>query len=281
MTGGDIRLPAGEFYWAVLPVPAGRMLSTRRRRRLGYQLEEVMPVPIEQVHVAWTLLPGSRALACAMDLGRLGAAAASGPLTLGPAAVPEHLGVDINPRCINLLTGPHSPAPVQRLSRMGTRAFVVAAVLAIAMSLQGFQSRIDTAEASTRSLQAEAEAILTTLFPGEPGGSTPAFARMTAELRSLRTTRTQAPSATFDAAADLTALLAAWPSYLHVRTESLSVAGTGISLIVTVTSHAEAEQLAAALAHVEGWYLDQPQITVSKDSIRVALRLARDPGGSS
>lgn len=276
MSDHHVHRPAAEFYWAILPTPASGFRRATRLRRLGYQLEELMPSSIDQVQVAWTPLPRRRMLACAIELERLRAAAVPGSMRLSPATVPTHLGVSVEAARINLLTGAMTPRAVLSLRRRTKVAGTVAALFVTALALVGMQRRLDHARSQADILRASAAGLAAQIVPAPAGSSVPDFVRLTAELRSLRGTRTDGPPAwTSDAAADLAALLAAWPSNLQARAESLQISPTSITLTAILLSHGDAQRLAESLSVVAGWNLEQPQITALKDAIRATLRLTR------
>ncbi|MFG0282916.1 MAG: hypothetical protein ACF8R7_00700 [Phycisphaerales bacterium JB039] len=261
----EMTMPPERFYWAVLDEPCPRRLSPRRRARLGFAFESVLPVPIESVHTAYIPIPGG-ALACAMERSDLEQARADGAISLTPASMPDgagdRLGNDLPPQRLNLLTGPFEPLSLMRRRRRRAVEAVAAMLLVTAALAIGIQRRIAASSASAVAADQLRSALLAEVLPRDPTSTQAPELRLVAELRRLQRTRA-APSgaiAATDAAAPLAALLAAWPADLHVRTRQVRATPTEIQIQVALDAIEDADALAAALGAASGWEARLPQV---------------------
>lgn len=271
----DLRLPSDRFYWAVLDAAP---LKRRNPEQLGYLFEQVLPVPIEEIHAAYVRIDRNMYLACGMDRAKLAALAAEHEagdalLALGPAAVPElgadpsadETGVGGKAGSINLLTGDFEPKAVRRSRRrwlLQTAAIIAlfAAILAL-----GLERRIGQLNSQAAGLQQAQRGIYEQVLGAQAvraGGSLPPSLQLAAELRRLRQTRQSADSPEspgagipqlVDCAQTLASLLAIWPSEhagqsdLFMQTDSVVITPTSVSVRGFVPSTTDAERLVGVL----------------------------------
>lgn len=283
----DLRLPPESFYWAVLDTSALPGRAARRPAqhpaRMGHLFEALLPVPIEQVHASYLPMPGRRVLACGMDTDRLAEFATQGlvtrsVLTLGPASVPAFLGEAPDPTAINLLHTHFEPTEIQRARRRFVAASAAAVLACAALILAGQLRR-----ASAHNLQARASTDATASLYAQvlpPSTSTlPPAARLTAELRSLDRTRGTHPAerGPREVAPTLAALLASWPTDLHLTTESLSVSDTAITLTARLPDTAAAERFERELRPPDAWRLAQPEVRAERDTVLFHARMEPRP----
>lgn len=269
-----VRLAPARFYWAVLDAPGAR----DRRTALGYLFESVLPVPVERVHAVYLPLSGGRFLACGMDLDRL--AAHVGTLVLGPEALPELLDESIDPAAINLLVGPFEPRAI-RCARRRVALIACAAILACTLAVGWGQLRRASRwwEVSESFIQATA-AVYERVLPaeGSSGSTVPPAARLTAELRSLDRTRSDAPGGSpREIAPMLAAMLASWPPDLPASTESLTAAPGAITLTVRLPDESSAERLERELKPPPGWRISQPTVQREREGLTVRVRMEPAP----
>jgi len=282
-SAGKIRLPPERFYWAVLDAPVAR----DRRTALGYLFESVLPLPVERVHAVYLPLSGGRYLACGMDRERL--AAHEGALVLGPQTLPEFLPAlvaePIDPALINLLVGPFEPRAVRR-ARGRVALIVCAAILACTLAVGWGQLRRAARWQEVSSSFAQTtvgvyDRVLpsaATLPAGSPGSTVPPAARLTAELRTLDRTRSEAPAGSpREIAPTLAAMLASWPPDLPASTESLTAAPGAITLTVRLPDEASAERLERELKPPPGWRVSQPTVQRERDGLTVRVRMEPAP----
>ncbi len=269
--------PPERFYWGLLDVR-----DVPRNADRGYLFEPLLPVPIESVHAVYIPAGEGRMLACAASreaLEELEPAA----LSLAPESLPNAVvGVDVDPNRLNLLVGPYEPRQVRRLRAIWH--FSIAAILAACAGLVAFGLH-ERAQVHARAA-GDAQEALNALYDqvlsggGRLAGSTqnPGLLLST-ELERLRRTRTAAdPNHGVDDAAPVLAdLLARWPGQVLLRTESLTVTATEITLIGLVDSADKVEPLRAAVAELDGWRLALPRTeSTGEADVRVTLRLTRE-----
>lgn len=279
----DRRLPAERFYWALLDTGHLSGATRSRRRQLGYLFESVLPEPIDSVHAIYRSLGGDRTLACGMSVRALTAASTPNLTTLGPAGLPafltEQVGDAISPADLNLLVGPHEPPGIRRHRRFAALAVCGATVVATALLIAGQQRRADHLDRA-RALREAAIAAIYDQTIGPPTGALPQDARLTAELRMLDRTRGPRQEAVGPAEVtpQLAAMLASWPSDLHIKTEQLAVGPTLISLNARLPDETAAERFEAELLAPPGWRKTQPSIQTERGEIVVRVRM--EPEGS-
>ncbi|MFG0243490.1 MAG: hypothetical protein ACF8R9_11960 [Phycisphaerales bacterium JB054] len=267
----EVRLPPERFYWAVLDAPAAR----DRRTALGYLFETVLPVPVERVHAVYLPISDGRFLACGMDREQL--AAHDGALVLGPKAMPEFLDGAVDPVTINLLVESFEPRAVRRARRRV--AFIAcAAILACALAVGwGELRRASRWHEISESFAQATAGVYDRVLPASTGAVPPA-ARLTAELRTLDRTRTDAPAGSpREIAPTLAAVLASWPPGLPASTESLSAAPGAITLTVRLPDEASAERLERELKPPPGWRVSQPTVQREREGLTVRVRMEPIP----
>lgn len=277
---------AARFHWALLDEPCPRLLSPRRRARLGYTFESVLPAPIESVHAAYAPA-GDRTVACAMDRDELEQIRAGGAIALHPAAAPAFIADQVEPPLdrLNLLTGAFEPPALTRHRRRRALETIAAIILVTAILGLGAQRRIDAARAAAAAADTARLALLADILPPAPGATQAPELRLVGELRRLQRTRA-APAADLappDAAAPLADLLAAWPADLHVRTRQLRASPTEVHIQVAFDAIEQADVLAAALGEARGWQARFPQVGPERSGgylASITLRRVEPAAGS-
>lgn len=299
LTAHAVSLPSERFYWALIELNEplserpwrARWDFSRRREELLYRFEEVIPIPIEEVHAVFLPVDQRRILACGMERDILQRYRLKDILELGPQSVPECLTESgITELKLNLLSGPMTP-PALTTSR---RRWISAAcwwlcVGVLALSL-GLMRRASANFVFAKGLSAQAHSLIhDSLVDGRltvdsGSGSLPPELQLTAELRRLRQTRGQRVAAmpmVADACESLIALLQAWPRMGHLRTEFIGVTPATLSLAGVADDSAAASQWSQAFASIPGWRLEQPEVSgVAGTSVRLALRWTAIPSDS-
>lgn len=273
---GEIRLPPGRFYWGMLDGGALPRNPSRRETRLGYLFESVLPVPVESIHAVYAPLDSGRVVACGIDRGALSEHA--GALVLGPDGPPDLFPEDVDPRSLNLLVGEFEPRAIRR-ARARLVSIVCAGVMLLALTIGWGQLRRAAAHAErARSLSDATAAVYDRVLPPSTSALPPA-ARLTAELRSLDRTRGEKKgiAGPTEIAPTLAAMLASWPSGLHVTTDAITASPTAITLAVRLPDEPAAERFERELRAPEGWRLSQPSVQRERDGITVRVRM--EPGG--
>jgi hypothetical protein len=267
--------PADRFYWAMLDVSSlpPRLLGRPSPRRLGYLFERYLPAPIESVHAAYTMIEKGRVLACAVDRARLDQDCPSDAIALAPRSPPPFIDADVSG--LNLLVGDYEPESISRRRARWRFELAAALVLIAAVILAGMHRRAQRHEAHLAATSAAlAEVYDETLGPAEPSAQ-PASLRLTAELRRLQQTRGGVAVEPASAASGLAALLAPWPADLDVRTESVVVTESSMTLVVLLADNEEVQRFAASIAGVEDWTMIQPQVRSVRDGVRATIRFQR------
>jgi hypothetical protein len=300
--GHCLLLPPEQFYWALLAPPKSGRAQSINGKQLGYLFENVLPVPIEQVQAVYARTSEGKFIACGMDREQL-SHHANGHVHLGPATLPNAIDAPIETARLNLLVGEFEPKAITNLRIRWTWS-LSAIILACAVVLTvGMHRRTASYQATIADINSVRQDVLAQVLgdsasgggggsgggSGGGGGGQPAELRLTAELRRLRQTR-QAPSGADSQLTDVTPLLAellaAWPSPdVFVRTETISVTPTSITVRGLVPTSDEAQVLATSLESTKssgadprsgggGWSIRQPQITSVRDGVQFVMQLA-------
>jgi hypothetical protein len=142
-----------------------------------------------------------------------------------------------------------------------------AILLLVGITAVGLVRRASVADSRASSYTRATDQVNARLVPD---AQTPAAARtrLVSELRRLKAAG-QGPATqeqTLDASAALVDVLARWPreasaSGLFIKTQSIQVTSSGITLIALIPAEADAEPMIAALRELPGWTLQQSQRT--------------------
>jgi len=283
----DVTWPAHRFYWSRLDasVLPRRLLGGRPDpQALGYLFESDLPLPIDRIHAVYVPVDDHRFIACGIEHERLATdASLREALTLGPDEIPEDVvqGGAVDPRSINLLCGPHEPAPVRReVRRFIVESAAVAALLLLAVVL-GAERRMNAWDRATAELQSERQAVYDDLYPRATSAPSaqPAPLRLVAERRRLERTRGSAVRSTDleepPSGRTLASLLQRWPTDQPIMTESISVTPASVTLIGLLPTAPLAQDFVSAFDLPDEWEARQPQISAVADGVRLTWRLIR------
>lgn len=286
-----VTLPSDRFYWALLeldePLIAqpwrARWESRRRQEEWLYRFEEVLPLPVEQVHAVFLTVDRHRILACGMEREILEEYRQEGVLDLGPEAGPRHLSESVLASLkINLLTGPMAPPALVASRRRWINAACLWLCIALVAISLGLMRRASANFDAVTSLSTQTSTLIHDALADRDmaidaiAGSLPPELQLTAELRKMRQTRRQPASsmaASGNAGDSLVALLQAWPKVDGLRTEFIGVTSATLSVAGVVDDSAVAAQWSQGFASIPGWRLEQPEMSgVAGTSVRLALR---------
>jgi hypothetical protein len=258
----ELRWPCERFFWAVIDAPGVKPKGGDVPVGLLTQLQEEVPVALEEVHAVSTAVPEGKLIVCAArreDLRGL----PEGCLSLAPDDVPQLIEPKIDAAAINLLVGDFEPLALRReLSRRRTMMILTAAA-ATCLAAVGLVKRAD---GWTRAGQ-QARTAISAL------AASPVALR--ADLERLRKaprvdTKALTPP---DASVAMASLLSAWPKELECQTESVNIGPSTMTLAVTVSK--DARPFLSALKPPEGWTIDEPRLTATADGSRLHLALHR------
>jgi hypothetical protein len=285
-----IELSPESFYWAVLDVVA---LPKRRKRNpnsLGFLFENHLPLAIEEVQAVYLPIgssSGASVVACGMSKADLRASLQSTPeaLRLMPKRLPTFAGdTAIDPTKINLLVGEFEPPRLTRMRRrLCVHAIVILTILT-ALAVIGIERRAFAAHDRVAQAQGARLQWIGQVMDLPLAGNQPPDLALIAELRMLRQTR-QSPSTLSgdqgtgstirDVTPALAALLQAWPTDLHVQTESISVTPTTMTLRGVTPQSDDVQRLANVLMSLEGWQLQQPEMATGSTGVNATLQWKR------
>lgn len=285
---GHSTIPTRELYWALLePASIGRQL---RPDELNALAEDVLPIPIEELHLIQHRLSDGRVLVCGVELELLRSyiAAAADPQRLTPSAIPEFLRARVDEaampgsRELELLVGEFEPPGIRAARRRLHRSILyVATILAIVLCA-GLVSRGIAARRALIELEARGSDLICAVLPpgrdGESSGALPPDLRLAAELRTLQATRSVDIPTLADITPVASRVLANWPIEVDARLDSIRVLPSGIAVTGTARDAANAQRIADALSKTKGFELAPPQLRAIGDGVTFSLSLLPSPG---
>ena len=287
-----VQWSAADFYWAVIDTTSlPRRLGPINHEQLGYLFERSLPLPIDDVHAVYVRIGKSkRYVACGVDRARLSDALLPDALSLAPEGLPDWIDEDAamaSADRFNLLTGEFEPRALRRPRRRAALEIIAAILVVAAVLVIGFERRIAAARNTAGTIESQRTALLQEVLANSlTPTALPSDVRMTAELRTLRQTRTtDAPSIELtDVSERLAMLLGRWPAGVHLRTQSLSATADSITLRGLLESVESSQTFVDAFQGLPPWRVQQPSVRTTRDGIDMELRLtaakAPGPGGT-
>jgi hypothetical protein len=252
---------------------------------LGFLFEATLPLPIESVHCVFASSPSQPHCVVACGIGRDDLASLTGEhpasLIVSPEALPEFvsdLGIDANQ--LNLMTAEFEPQVLRRGRRRLVGQAIIIVLLATALVAIGIQRQTLEVRRQMAALQSQRDGVVFATVGRQTGSGQPPELRMLAELRSLQQTRGRsAGAATIDATPAVDVLesfrhvTSHWPRELKIRAESLLITPTSMTLQGAAPASDDVQALADAMNDVEGWRLEQPQMSASSSGdVQTTLR---------
>ncbi len=283
--------PADQFYWGILDRSVLPRSARHAPEQLGYLFESRLPVPIDSIHAVYIPIDDDRVLAVGAPVEFLNEADLTDVLTLTPDELPEWIDDDVRTEVdvdsINLLTGPWTPIAIRRGRRRMTgwaTAFVVACAGLLMVSFERQRHAFATAEGDARDATMDVYAeVLGDSVRATVNSSFPPEQRLIAEHRRLLQTRS-GPEETreerIDAADLLTAIIERWPTEQYIETETISVTGGAVTLVLRAPSLEDVQPIADAFADLPGWQVTQPQTVARQDHVDITLRFTRKEAAS-
>lgn len=287
------RIDSDELYWAIVEAPQEGSGRRARRRRIGYLLESVLPTPVEEAHFQAIAIPGAgreRMLVAAIDRRRLRDRLAAEPdlLILSPDGLPGFIKAeiggdsesDVDVADLNLLRDEFEPERLRGARRFNRLIGMIAIAAVAASSALGLHRR------SIRANEAvgQCDAAIVDLDAAMLGTSERAARltghedlRLAVELRRLRQTR-HAPDpgmALTDAAADLAAMLSAWPKAANAQVSGVNVTKNEMTVRMQLPAAEGVQEFVDGLQKLRGWSLQQPQIVVVEGGVQATMILRR------
>ncbi len=280
---------AHRFYWSLLDASVLPKRLFQRRpdpQTLGFLFESDLPVPIDRIHAVYVPVGDNRFIACGIEHERLTTdLSLREALTLSPDEIPEDVEQEcaVDPRSINLLSGPHESAPVRRERRRLVAESAAITVLFLLAIVLGAERRINALNRATAEVQAKGQVVYDEIYPASTfaPSAQPAPLRLIAELRQLGRTRGGGVQSTDiegpRAGRTLAALLQRWPTEQPIMTESISVTPASVIFVGLLPNTPVAQEFVSAFDVPDEWEARQPQISAVTDGVRLTWRLVRRP----
>jgi hypothetical protein len=241
------QIPADLLYWARLPAGTGGLAPIRQ----DFRFEQVLPVPVDSLHVARTRLRDGGWLLVGIEPDRLRAHLADHPeagaaWSLVPDRLPAHLAggeAEAALARLDLRHGPFEPDGRRRLRRRRDLCVAACLGLTLLVTLIGIERRVAAQGSAVLELHRRDQAALDRIVG--KGGNLPAQARLAQELRRLEQAA-QGGLAGSDLSCALQHLWAVWPADVRVQVESVSLTPGRLVVRGSAPSLAEADRIARA-----------------------------------
>ncbi len=273
MTTSILRWPNERFYWAILDVSVLPRHLRHSAEHRGFLLEGELPIAIESVQAAYTVLSEDRLLACAVERDVLDAEVDPGVRVLTPESAPDGLiaenAVDLDR--LNVLTGAYRPTA----TRAAHHRFVALAcglvIALVVVATAGLLRRASLLQGAARDAEiATHEALESALgrtLRTDPGSVSIASLELDNRVAAIARTRdaSTADRTVFDAAAALSALLGTWPDTVAVEVQQLTLAADRIVCAGTVHDISEPARVTAGFAKLAGWDSRPPELNQQSD----------------
>lgn len=204
---GIRRLDAGEFYWAMLVLPARREGTySAGNCVLENLLDTELPVPVERVQAAFVDVGNGRMLACAIDRERLSDLVKDDPSAVVPAGLPLWLHQDLEAAKVelhrlNVLRGDFEPRFVRAAKRRRRHRVCAITGLVLLVAMAGMERRRAAALRWVRVADQRVTSLADELTP--KASALPPHLRLAAEARRAAAATEEAresPHPVFDAA---------------------------------------------------------------------------------
>lgn len=272
-------LPWQRFYWAILdtsdaPQSARSLNSSAARAMLDDRFQSELPLPVDQVAAAYEIAELGSVIACGLEIEVLRRELEAHPalLTLAPDGLPPQLRdrfTDFQSDRLNLLVAAHEPAPIRRLRASGRRTVLALVAASLVLITLGVLRRASIDREQSIQLQ-ESLGNAVADVSGSRRDLDISLQSLRHERDRLISTRTMQASRGLptDASRTLATVLAAWPTDLEVRAQSLSSTSQGVIIAAEVNDQSGAEMLSRALASVPDMSLQSPRTHASGKVVR-------------
>jgi type II secretory pathway component PulL len=278
-------IPAERLYWGVIdtsgfpPLAFAMLRPEAVRCRYANQLDAVLPIAVEELHVVYHPIGEHAVLACGIEHARIAELRDAGTSRVAPATIP---GLPANteyptPESLNLLTGAYLPTSVVKSRRAQSRWIAAGFLLIATLVSIGNLRRGQRHGAVAETLRARQTELYQSVLGTEPN-SLPLSVRLTTELRRLSATRGTggAVADSTDAVLDLESVFRVWPSDTRLRVERLSVSSDRIDIAAEADATLDFERFISATQDLPGWDLKQRRIDQGQGDQPSRARLGFD-----
>jgi type II secretory pathway component PulL len=276
------ELPARDCAFALLDIPIGS--GTDAQKELLFQLESVLPQPLETVHAAFERVDGM-VIAVACERSRIDGFRSSTD-RLVPASIPAWTGIEDTEAVrmrLNLLTG--EMRPVSAIRRSKNTAMLVCACLLFSMVLFsiGVSRRLSEIGKQQEILNGQIAVLYDNVLPRSSSeNAQPKSVRFATILNTVRSTRTGSSSIErVDLVSDLSELLSQWPRIENLQVQSLTIQPGTARLQMSAPDNDRSTAVIDALVSMPGWESAGRNTTPRADRVEISLSLIRKEVGIS
>lgn len=274
------EIPASDCAFALLEPPAGA--GRDARRELMFQLEAVIPQPLETMHAVFERVDG-RVIACACERLKVAEFRATTD-RLVPDSIPAWIGLESSESIrarLNLLSGEMRPLSSIARARGTAKLVCACSILMLVLLFFGVSRRMSLIDDQQALLNNEIAAAYDRVLPSSSTpGVQPDAVRFSTMLNQARSTRTGASgTGRVDLVSDLSQLLVNWPRIEDLQVQSLSIQPGAARLLMSTPDNETSTRVMDALIAIPGWESASRNTTPRADRVEINAVLAQTSGG--
>ena len=282
MNSDRIQIEASNLYWAEARLPGRRITDSA----VGFALEPMVPVPLDELVVRSVRVDRDRVIICAIErdallklIGQRGGAVES----VTPETIPEWIEPGgLSARALEFRNAGFESAGNTRCRRLSRLVALAGCVIVAGLLVFGLRSRAEHSSELAGAYDRGATDVAASTLQAPPDGVDPLLL-MTAELRRIDLTRATADDVAFpeSISSNFMMLLDAWPEEVPVRIDTLSMNRDRISASGAFAAAENFDTFRASLASgMSGWQESTSNLQRSQREFRFSLvYLRNDPGG--
>jgi type II secretory pathway component PulL len=274
-----------ECFFGLLDDVPGR--GSERLRELGYQFEGLVPLPIDELQVAYAKLENGKVVACGCPVS-MAQQHRSKAEVLIPDILPDWMEIDLSDAQqlqLNMLTGKCRPVSVIKRNRSTSKLVTAVSIACVVLMILGLQRRIDQASKQHDVITGQIDEMYSEVLPVSSGSSAqPQAIQFQTLLNETRSTRTEGTGMSeHDLVHDLAQFLGDWPGIEGTQVQSVVLGPDLLSLKLSAPDNDSATQLIQVISDFQDWNIQNRSTTPRSDSVDLDLTISRaeSRGGSS
>lgn len=275
------EIEADACVFAVLEAPIGR--GKHRRDELLYQLEGVLPQPVEELQIVFSRECEGKVIACGCCRSQVRALQSQAELLI-PESFPEWIGKEFeNPvpdqvrQSMNLLTGLFQPLSVKRFERSTAKLVAVASLVMLVIVMVASQRHIQAIQQQQAVVDGQTDRLFQSVLPPSVGsGTQPDAIRFATLMNTMQSTRTGISDVqSEDLIADLAMIFEGWPTDIEVQMQSLDLGKDSLSIQLSVQQDQSVTRVIAKFTELRQWDILSRTTTPRSGGVDLNIRFQR------
>lgn len=280
-----LKIDHHECFFGLLDDVPGR--GSERHRELGYQFEGLVPLPIDELQVAYAKLDDGNVVACGCPVSMAQQHRAKAEVLI-PDTLPDWMEIELSNAQLlqlNLLTGKFRPLSVIQRDRSTSKLVTAVSIACVMLMIIGVQRRTGQASKHYDVITNQIDAMYSEVLPVSSGSNAqPQAIQFQTLLNQARSTRTEGTGMSeHDLVHDLAQFLGDWPGIEGTRVQSVVLGPDLLSLKLSAPDNDSAAQLIQTISDSQDWSIQNRSTTPRSDSVDLDLTISRAEirGGSS